>query len=396
MNKKIAIIMERADVGLGGAERSVFELAAAISQLGPQVHMLAARGRADAKNVHILCQNTVGKRVCFFTFAKALRRHLSKSHYDIIHSVLPFDFADVYQPRGGAYAESILRNAASYRNKFIEFFKRFTAFANYRRSILVRAERRLCQQSSGPVIAAHSQYVVDQFKQRYGTDAQRIVLIPNGVETNVEVDPAAAKRLRTQILNHLGLKETDNFVLLLFAANNFRLKGLAVLIEAMHLATTFHAGQRDSYLIIAGSGKTQKYQDLANRLDVGGRIMFLGPTSDIQSLLSVIDVAVLPTFYDPSSRFILEAIAAGKPVITTRFNGATDLFTDGRHGKIIDAPEDVGALADAIRYFTNIENIQKASRAITADNLKDKISINRVARQLISVYESILQSKGQR
>ena len=199
-----------------------------------------------------------------------------------------------------------------------------------------------------------------------------------------------------RMLTQLGLTETDSSVFFLFAANNFRLKGLAVLIEAVHLAATFHAGQRDSYLVVAGGGRPQKYQDVADRLNVGGRIMFLGPTSDIQSLLSVIDVAILPTFYDPSSRFILEAIAAGKPVVTTRLNGATDLFTNGRHGKVIDAPDDVGALADAISYFTNIENIQKASRAIAADNLKEKISINRVARQLISVYESILQSKGQR
>lgn len=396
MSKKIAIIMERADVGLGGAERSVFELAAAISQLGPEVHILAAGGRADAEDVHILCQNTLGKRACFFTFAKALRRHLSENRYDIVHSVLPFDFVDVYQPRGGAYAESILRNAASYRNKFIESFKRFAAFANYRRTILLRAERKLCQQPNGPVIAALSQYVVEQLKRHYGTDARRIVLISNGVETNVRVDAAAAKHLRTRILTQLGLGASNNPVLFLFAANNFRLKGLAVLIEAMHLTATFHAGQGDSYLIIAGSGKTQKYEDLADRLSVGRRIMFLGRTSDIQTLLSVVDVAVLPTFYDPSSRFILEAIAAGKPVITTRFNGATDLFTDGRHGEVIDEPEDVGALADAISYFTNVENIQKASQAIAADNLKEKISINRVARQLISVYESILQSKGWR
>jgi len=396
MSKKIAIIIERADIGLGGAERSVFELGAAISKLGPDVHILAAKGRTEAKNVHILCQNTLGRRACLFTFAQVVRRHLSENRYDIVHSVLPLDFADVYQPRGGTYAESILRNAASYRNRFVECFKKFTAFTNYRRTILLRAERKLCQQANGPVIAALSQYVVDQLKRHYGTDAQRIALIPNGIETNIQVDPAAADRLRTRILTQLGLKASNNPALFLFAANNFRLKGLAVLIEAMHLATTFHAGQRDSFLIIAGSGKTQKYQDVANRLNVGRRIMFLGPTSDIQTLLSVIDVAALPTFYDPSSRFILEAIAAGKPVITTRFNGATDLFANGRHGKIIDAPEDICALADAISYFTNAENIQKASQAIAADNLKEKISINRVARQLMSVYESILQSKGLR
>ncbi|MHC4560421.1 MAG: glycosyltransferase, partial [Planctomycetota bacterium] len=113
----------------------------------------------------------------------------------------------------------------------------------------------------------------------------------------------------------------------------------------------------------------------------------------IQNALSIINVAVLPTFFDPSSRVILEALAAGKPVITTRFNGATDLFVNDRHGKVLDEPEDITALAEAIRYFTDTKNIQKASQAIAEDNLIEKISIRRAAKELISVYESILQRK---
>jgi len=115
MYKKIAIIIERANIVLGGAERSVFELTTALSGLGYETHILAAKGQTEAKNIHILCQDKPGKRTGYFTFAEALRKHLSANQYSLIHSVLPFDFADVYQPRGGTYAESILRNAASYQ-----------------------------------------------------------------------------------------------------------------------------------------------------------------------------------------------------------------------------------------------------------------------------------------
>ncbi len=154
MHKKVAIIIERANTSLGGAERSVFELTAALSAMGFEAHILAAKGQANAKNIHILCQNIPGKRVSYFTFAKALAKHLSENHYDLIHSVLPFDFADVYQPRGGTYAESILRNIASYQNKPIETYKKLTAFTNFRRTILLQAERKLARQADGPVIAA--------------------------------------------------------------------------------------------------------------------------------------------------------------------------------------------------------------------------------------------------
>ncbi|MHC4158742.1 MAG: glycosyltransferase [Planctomycetota bacterium] len=145
MSMKIAIIIERANVVLGGAERSVLELATALSSLELDVHILAAKGQTNTKSIHLLCQNTPGRRVSYFTFAKALKSHLSQNPYDVIHSVLPFHFVDLYQPRGGTYAQSILRNAASYQNRYLASYKKMTAFANFRRTILLQAERKLCK-----------------------------------------------------------------------------------------------------------------------------------------------------------------------------------------------------------------------------------------------------------
>ena len=398
MKMKVAIIIERANIILGGAERSIFELRLALSALDIEVHILAAKSQTKAKNIHVLCQNTPGKRTCYFTFVKALNKHLAENYYNIIHSVFPIDFADVYQPRGGSFTESILRNSASYQNKFLGFSKRTTAFANFRRTALLRAERKLCRKPNGPIVVALSQYVAEQFKQHYGLADDRITVIPNGVKINKRIDTGEAEKLRTQILAQLGLKEADNPAFFLFAANNFRLKGLAVLVKAMSAydGTAGHNTDRQAYLIVAGNARTHKYRRLAKKLNVQRKIIFLGPIRHILDALSIIDVAVLPTFYDPSSRYILEALAAGKPVITTKFNGATDLFVNNRHGKVLDAPEDLPALAEAIGYFTDTNNIRKASEAIVADNLKEKISIHRVAKQLISVYESILQRKGQK
>jgi glycosyltransferase involved in cell wall biosynthesis len=221
------------------------------------------------------------------------------------------------------------------------------------------------------------------------------VVIPNGVKTDKQINIDPADRLRTQILAELGLKEADNPALFLFAANNFRLKGLSVLIKAMAAAARYDT-ERKGYLIVAGNGRARKYNHIAKKLNLHKKVIFLGQIQHIQNALSVIDVAVLPTFYDPSSRYILEALAAGKPVITTRFNGATDLFVNNRHGKVIESPGDISALAEAIVYFTDTNNIQKASQAIVEDNIEEKISIRRAAKQLVTVYESILQRKGRK
>ena len=158
MKKKIAIIIERADITLGGAERSVFELSTDLVSLGHEVDILAAKGQTNTKNIHILCGDVGGKRTCHRAFAEAIKKHLSNKNYDIIHSALPFDFVDIYQPRGGSYEESICRNAASYENKFIESYKKLTAFANLRRTSLLRAEKKLCKNPRGPVVMLYFLY----------------------------------------------------------------------------------------------------------------------------------------------------------------------------------------------------------------------------------------------
>jgi UDP-glucose:(heptosyl)LPS alpha-1,3-glucosyltransferase len=169
---------------------------------------------------------------------------------------------------------------------------------------------------------------------------------------------------------------------------------LSAAIKAQKYEIEKYGQKRQVCLIIVGKGRAGKYIRQAKKLGVDRQIVFLGTVQHIQNVLSIIDVAILPTFYDPCSRYILEALAAGKPVITTRFNGATDLFVNNRHGRVVDKPEDIPALAEAMNYFTDTNNIQNAANAIIADNLKEKISIGRAAKQLESLYEPVLQKKG--
>jgi UDP-glucose:(heptosyl)LPS alpha-1,3-glucosyltransferase len=400
---KTALIIERADVALGGAERSVFELASQLSLSDVKVTVLAAKGEAQAKNIKILCADRGGRRASLAEFDRALRNHLIDNRYDIIHSTLPFGFADVYQPRGGTYPEAIIRNAASYQNPIVSWYKMATHYANVRRLALFRAEKELCNDCNRTIVAAVSEYVKRQFKEHYGLGDERITVVPNGIKIAREVHAEKAAELRRQIFVKLGITEAAMPVLFLFAANNFRLKGLANLIKALALAVNVKTA-RPIYLIVAGAGGSRKYRHLAKKLGVSERIVFLGRLRHIQNALSISDVAVLPSWYDPCSRFILEALAAAKPVITTPYNGAAELFEDKRHGLVIDRCDDARDLADAMRFYAEPANAKKAVEAINDDNLNEKISISRHAKQMVALYERILkrtaargqEAKGQR
>ncbi|MCH8193658.1 MAG: glycosyltransferase family 4 protein [Planctomycetes bacterium] len=388
---RVALIIERTDITLGGAERSIAELSEALALKGLDVTILAAKGEPYIANTQILCPDSGRKRATFTEFETLLKTHLAQHHYDIVHSVLPFSFADVYQPRGGTYRETILRSALSYENRSIAWLKRLGAFVNHRRQQLMTAELSLSRNPEGPKIVAISQYVSDQFRTHYDTDPARIVLIANGVKTGDAVDEEARQQIRRDMLAQFRCRPPETALLLLFAAYNFRLKGLGPLLHAMALVKQTQA----CCLSIVGKGHSaEAYEETAERLDIGDQVCFMGSVDRLQGFLAAADVAILPTFYDPASRFVLEALALAKPVITTHYNGATDLFVHARHGFIIHDPGDVRALAHAIRSMSDPGRLRKMSAAITADGITERVSIKRVAAQLIRLYETILRQKG--
>src|SRR5438034_575894 len=82
---------------------------------------------------------------------------------------------------------------------------------------------------------------------------------------------------------------------------------------------------------------------------------------------------VPPTYYDPCSRVVLEALSYGVPCITTSFNGAAEVMTDGCEGFIIDTPDNVGLWARRIDELRAPELRRKMSDKAVL--LRDKLSM---------------------
>lgn len=381
---KVALIIERTDTALGGAERSISQLADALISQGVDVTILAAKGDARSENVKFLCGDTAGKRISLSIFSRAIKAHLKENNYDIIHSTLPIETADIYQPRGGSYLEAMIRNADSYESSFVSSFKKITHFTNLRRLEMIRAEKMICRNFPNIKIAALSEYVKQHFITHYNIDESRVAVIANGVALKTHPNEDEVSALRAKWCDLMGVK---NGPILLFAANNFRLKGLGPLIKAMTLIDGV-------CLVVAGSDRGVKYIQLAKKLNVANRILFTGAIGDITPAIAAADVAVLPTYYDPCSRFILEGLAAGKPVITTRYNGAAEQFSDEKHGRILAQPDDVKRLAEAIDFCTDQNNAENIAKAIAQDALAGKISIDRHVREMIKLYEEIIQTRS--
>jgi len=95
---------------------------------------------------------------------------------------------------------------------------------------------------------------------------------------------------------------------------------------------------------------------------------------------------VLPTLYDPFSNACLEAAAAGVPVITTRYNGFSEVIVSGRDGEIIDDPRDVRAIAKALERWASPELRGAAQPTLRA--LGARFSIDENVRQTLDALLS--------
>src|SRR5207248_3522502 len=101
-------------------------------------------------------------------------------------------------------------------------------------------------------------------------------------------------------------------------------------------------------LIVAGKSKTKPFERLARRLGVADRVRFIGYCPDMRNCYFAADFFVHPTFYDPCSNVVLEAMACGLPVITSAYNGACELLHPPREGYVLDDPHDHRRLAEAL------------------------------------------------
>ena len=107
--------------------------------------------------------------------------------------------------------------------------------------------------------------------------------------------------------------------------------------------------------------------------------------------MRVCDVAVLASFYDPCSRYILEGLAMGKPVITTRYNGASEYYQQHKHGIVLDDPDNIPQFAEGLAYASSSDNRRTMSQAIKDDNLIAKVSIENHCNAIADMYNTLLK-----
>jgi UDP-glucose:(heptosyl)LPS alpha-1,3-glucosyltransferase len=398
---RVAIVQEHIDPRRGGAETSTLQMARHLAGLGLDVTVVCStpapvHGERQASpdvppggnqsaarpTIHQIPESGASRVARTVRFVGDADRLCRLEGFDIVHAVTPCLSATVYQPRGGTYVETVARSVARARTSVGRLIKRIARRFNRRQRLLLLLERELLRGQDPPVVVAVSDYVRRQVEAafpRFPHERMRVVF--NGVEiAPLPSDEAAARRaaLRRELGGAQGRP------LVLFVAHNFKLKGLGELIRA---SATPAGRQVDWLLVVAGRDDPRRHARQARRLGLDQRVKFVGTEYHVAALYAAAGVLAHPTWYDPCSRVVLEALACGLPVVTTRWNGAAEVMQPGRHGEVIDTPADAPALAAAIARCFDLE-LACACRA-DAPTMRARVSMARHARELKMVYEQV-------
>jgi glycosyltransferase involved in cell wall biosynthesis len=147
---------------------------------------------------------------------------------------------------------------------------------------------------------------------------------------------------------------------------------------------------------IVGDSVTPEYRDeLQARVDALGlreRVAFLGFRSDVPALLRQVAVSVLPSLSEGLSNVVLEAMAAGVPVVATAVGGTPELITHGETGLLVP-PRDAHALAGAVASLLADPARAQALGAAARRTVAARFSLQAMVRETERLYEQLLQRR---
>jgi glycosyltransferase involved in cell wall biosynthesis len=168
---------------------------------------------------------------------------------------------------------------------------------------------------------------------------EAVRVLPNGID--LAAFDGAGPEIRAAARRALAVAPADALVLVPAVLREG--KGHDVLLEAV---PALLARVPSARVIVAGGGEREA-QLRGRARPLGDAVRFLGPREDMRELLAACDVVALPSLAEAQPTALMEAAAAGRPVVATRVGGVPEVVADGRSG-ILVPPRDAGALAEAL------------------------------------------------
>lgn len=237
---------------------------------------------------------------------------------------------------------------------------------------------------AGKKVVAISPSLLDLLAQVYPSCVPMLTAISPGVHRPCNPLPAPVARLA------LGLPLTSR--LIAFVANDYGKKGLGTLLKALAVMPP------DVKVVVVGNPiHIKRFREHAVRLGVDTRVFFLGHLQDVSPLYQAVDVMAHPTLEDTFAMVVLEAMAAGLPVVVSgaRYCGITCLLDEGVNALILTSPTDDRELAEKLMLVFNNADTKK-TLGEGARRFAESWSWPHVAARYERLYLEIYRASGRK
>jgi N-acetyl-alpha-D-glucosaminyl L-malate synthase BshA len=174
-------------------------------------------------------------------------------------------------------------------------------------------------------------------------------------------------------------------------ASNFRkVKNVPVVVEVFARV----AARMPSRLLLIGEGPEKRtVQEKVDALGLRDRVQFLGQVENMEQVLPVADLMLLPSHHESFGLVALEAMSCGTVVIVTRNGGAGEFVDSGHNGYLCD-PEDVAALSDlALRLLQDDAHRQHLATEGRRDAV-EKFGARCVLKHYLELYDRVVGVAG--
>lgn len=395
---KIALVIRRYDSVGGGAERWTDRHARMLLQRGHEVHLVATEIAQPPNGAicHVIDGHVRTRHRARMVIAQRIADFFKAHRYDVIHDMGVGWHCDVFMPHHGTH-----RVVYDQRSRMLAAPERWLRPLAYHLLPRYRQFQKMERQQYAPSpdkrFIAVSPMVASHMVQHHKVPEDRVHVVYNGVDVD-HFQPAKSSEVGDRIRRQLGF--TDQ-ILFLIVAEDWDLKGLATILRATRrlVADKAHVG-----LIVVGTGAMKghkifgihtgrardRFPSMSRKLGCDHAVRFVGHQLDPLPYYQAADVYVQPSLYDTCSLVILEAMACGLPVITSRSTGVHSLIAQDIEGHIIADPQNVGDLAHAMKLY-----LDPARRSATGSHARRRAlecSAQSNYDQIMAVYQAHLRN----